>query len=158
MANIMKAILPALLAPAALWVAAAGAATAADKSAQVDAGEYEFRNSCALCHGTDGRGHTALLRTAPPDLTTLTARNHGVFPANRVYAVIDGRDEIKAHGPRDMPAWGDRYAAQSGAVARAAQREDVTLGQLAGAYGLDEMRARVRILSLVDYLDRIQVR
>jgi mono/diheme cytochrome c family protein len=156
--DVMKATLACVLASSALWVAGGGAALAADKVSQIDSGEHEFRNSCALCHGTDGRGHTAILKTAPPDLTTLATRNHGVFPVDRIYAVIDGRDEVRAHGSREMPAWGDRYTAESGAAAKAARRGDVTLEQLAGAYGLDEMRARVRILSLVDYLNRIQVR
>ncbi len=32
-----------------------------------------------------------------------------MFPSDRVYEVIDGRAEQKAHGPRNMPIWGAEY-------------------------------------------------
>lgn len=28
---------------------------------------------------------------------------------NKVARAIDGRQEVKAHGPRDMPVWGERF-------------------------------------------------
>lgn len=150
---VMKAIHAGMLASVGLIVAGIGTATAAEKATKIDRGAYEFRNSCALCHGTDGKGQAAimdLLKTAPPDLTTLAKRNNGVFPVDRIYAVIDGREVIKSHGSRDMPAWGDRYLA-SGEGAKA--------GEYYGDAPYDmEMYARMRILSLVDYLNRIQVK
>jgi len=149
----MKAIHAGMLTSIALVVAAIGTATAAEKATKVDRGEYEFRNSCALCHGTDGKGQAAimdLLKKAPPDLTTLAKRNSGVFPVDRIYAVIDGREAIKAHGTRDMPAWGDRYTASTEGAKAAEYYADVPYDM--------EMYARMRILSLVDYLNRIQVK
>ena len=42
----------------------------------------------------------------PADLTALAAANGGAFQASRVIETIDGRREVAAHGPRDMPVWG----------------------------------------------------
>ena len=68
-----------------------------------------FREYCAPCHGTAGRGDgpaAAALKTVPANLTTLSARNGGKFPSVRVRRYIEGLDEISAHGSRDMPVWG----------------------------------------------------
>jgi mono/diheme cytochrome c family protein len=75
------------------------------------AGRDLFEFYCASCHGRDGRGggHVAsALKTPPPDLTTLTQRNRGTFPAERVEDVIRGgtRAATPAHGSSDMPVWG----------------------------------------------------
>src|SRR5215203_1455874 len=59
-------------------------------------------------------------------------------PFWQTYRVIDGRQEIMAHGNRDMPIWGDTFSRQ----------ED---GGLA-----DETRAVGRILQLLYYLESIQ--
>jgi mono/diheme cytochrome c family protein len=48
-----------------------------------DAGTFEYRSSCATCHGVDGKGKGPLsfqLKVAPSDLTVLTKRSNGVFP------------------------------------------------------------------------------
>lgn len=138
----------------ALCAMAVGMAIAADKPAKagrIDPGKVEFKERCAVCHGTDGSGsgaYTEFLKKAPADLTTLSKKNGGVFPVDRVYAVIDGREMVKAHGERDMPIWGQRYV------------EETTQ---AAEYYVDtpydmEMFARTRILALVDYLHRIQKR
>lgn len=137
---------------AALIMMGAGSfAAAADKKLKADLGKREFENSCALCHGKDGKGTGAindLLKKSPTDLTTLAKRNKGVFPFDRLYAVIDGREIIRGHGDRDMPAWGDRYSSDS--VKAAEYYMDVPYDA--------EMFARSRTLSLIDYLNRIQVK
>jgi len=110
-----------------------------------DAGKGEYMANCSSCHGETGKGggpYVELLKKAPPDLTTLAKRNGGVFPINRVYEVIDGREVIKWHGTRDMPVWGADY------IASASNQMDV--------YFLPEVSARMRILLLIDYLYRIQ--
>jgi mono/diheme cytochrome c family protein len=134
---------------ALIMMGTGGYASAAEKMLKADPGKREYENSCALCHGKDGKGAgaiTDLLKKAPTDLTTLAKKNHGVFPFDRVYAVIDGREMVRAHGDRDMPAWGDRYSSDS--VKAAEYYMDVPYDA--------EMYARARILSLIDYLDRIQ--
>ena len=46
-------------------------------------GKQAFLGSCASCHGFDAKGTGEMadaLFKMPPDLTTLSARNGGVFP------------------------------------------------------------------------------
>lgn len=72
-------------------------------------GKYWYLNYCASCHGTSGKGDGSVakvLTQKPADLTALAAANGGTFPASRVIETIDGRREVAAHGPRDMPVWG----------------------------------------------------
>lgn len=76
-----------------------------------DLGSQLFRTHCASCHGTTGRGNGPMadqLRHAPADLTQFTARNGGVFPRERVYRIVDGRD-VTSHGDREMPVWGEVF-------------------------------------------------
>jgi mono/diheme cytochrome c family protein len=76
------------------------------------AGEREYRNNCAKCHGETGRGNgwlAAYLKTRPPSIDRVKRNNGGTFPAERVAEIIDGRKEVKAHGPREMPVWGGIY-------------------------------------------------
>jgi len=70
-----------------------------------------FRSNCAACHGLDGRGNGPVakaLRRDLPDLTRLSQRNDGVFPAIHVRNTITfGADNLlPAHGSKEMPIWG----------------------------------------------------
>ncbi len=72
-------------------------------------GKYWYLNYCASCHGVSGKGDGSVakvLTQKPADLTALAAANGGIFPATRVTETIDGRRDVAAHGPRDMPVWG----------------------------------------------------
>jgi len=51
------------------------------------------------------------LTKPPADLTRLARDNGGEFPLQRVTRAIDGRDLPHAHRRRDMPLWGDEFAA-----------------------------------------------
>ena len=76
-----------------------------------DIGAQLFRTHCASCHGVAGRGDGPLsvqMRRMPPDLTQFTRRNGGIFPSERVYRIVDGRD-VASHGDREMPVWGDVF-------------------------------------------------
>lgn len=113
-----------------------------------DLGAIEFANSCAQCHGPDGKGDgpvSAHLLNAPPDLTALSQMNGGVFPIADVYSIIDGTADVAVHGGRDMPVWGDRYMTE--------MREDTT-----AHYSWAEARAYAqnRVLALVEYIASIQ--
>lgn len=138
----------------AVALATGGLASAADKKATMDLGKKEYQNSCAVCHGAtgkvDGSGVAGVefLKTMPTDLSTLSKKNGGVFPFERLDAVIDGRQLVKAHGTRDMPIWGDRYS-----------RETLKAGEYYGDMPYDmEMYVRSRILALIDYIHRLQVK
>ena len=111
-----------------------------------DAGKLEYENSCALCHGLTGKGfgpYSDSLKLSPPDLTMLSKRNGGAFPLAQVYSIIDGAKA--SHGTREMPIWGQRYSLEA-----AAYFVDVDHNR--------EAFVRGRILSLVDYLNRLQQR
>jgi mono/diheme cytochrome c family protein len=77
-----------------------------------DLGRIEYEANCQSCHGVGGRGdgpYSVNLKLPVPDLTLLAQRNAGVFPADRVQRLIDGREDLKGHGGRQMPIWGLRY-------------------------------------------------
>ncbi|WIY26239.1 c-type cytochrome [Parasedimentitalea psychrophila] len=74
----------------------------------VEMGENLFQHFCAGCHGEDAKGGgpmAPILLVQPANLTTLSARNGGEFPLERVAGRIDGRDPIVSHGS-DMPVFG----------------------------------------------------
>ena len=120
-------------------------AFAADK---LDVGKMEYEASCAVCHGITGKGDDgplkSLLARPVPNLTVLAKNNKGVFPFDRVYQIIDGRQEVKAHGPRDMPVWGRAFSTQSSIYFENYPPQD------------SESSARSRILALTEYLYRLQ--
>ena len=56
-------------------------------------GAAAYRDYCAICHGDRGTGNGAIARklaVPPPDLTTIAARNGGVFPLQQVAASVYG--------------------------------------------------------------------
>jgi mono/diheme cytochrome c family protein len=72
-------------------------------------GKDVYREYCAVCHGTTGRGDgpaARALKTPPADLTTITKR-HGTFPRKTVEETILAQNEpLASHGSREMPIWG----------------------------------------------------
>jgi hypothetical protein len=109
----------------------------------------EFRISCANCHGMEGTGNgpmTILLTVKPPDLTVLAKNNQGNFPFDYVMRVIDGRVGVGAHGPREMPIWGDRYMLDFPAAFRQEPHRTHTAQPL----------VRARILELTYFIQSIQ--
>jgi mono/diheme cytochrome c family protein len=112
----------------------------------VDLGKREFEANCASCHGVNGKGSgtvTPWLRKSPPDLTTLSKSNGGIFPMDRLYKSISGED-TSAHGSREMPVWGQVY------------RMSAAEYYMEQPYN-DDAIVRARILSLLEYINRIQV-
>ena len=79
-----------------------------------------------------------LLTVRPTDLTQLSKKHQGQFPFWQVYRIIDGREEVKGHGTRDMPIWGEVFR------------------QPHGGKRVDETSVLGRILALVYYLQSIQ--
>jgi len=100
-----------------------------------------YRTYCASCHGVSGRGDGAIgpyLRRPPANLTQIARANRGVFPAERVAQIIDGRQSVRTHGTSDMPVWGLVFG-RSTMVA-------------------SEAEVDARIHALVEYLASIQER
>ena len=134
-------LLPLLL-TVVLWATLPGTALAQQEEV-VAAGQREFRHACAVCHGLGGTGESVmttlnLLTVRPTDLTQLSKKHQGQFPFWQVYRIIDGREEVKGHGTRDMPIWGEVFR------------------QPEGGRPVDETHAIGRILALVYYLQSIQ--
>lgn len=121
----------------------------AGKSASIgiELGKVDFRTYCAACHGVGGIGDGTVaefMTITAADLTRLSRRNAGIFPRQKIIEVIDGRAEVRVHGLRDMPVWGDWFNAEAispdmGAAAR-------------------EETVRMRIDSLTSYIETLQVK
>jgi hypothetical protein len=108
----------------------------------LSAGEA-FAKYCAACHGVGGRGGAVPGLSKPaPDLTKLTLRNGGMFPRESVARSIDGRGEIRAHGSREMPVWGDWFKLEA---------EEAYEGPTE-----EEAKIRKRVEDLLDFLESIQ--
>ena len=104
-------------------------------------GRADFVEHCAPCHGMSGRGNgpaASSLKKPPADLTRIAERHGGRFPTGEISKFIDGRNEIPAHGSREMPIWGREFTARMG-------NDDIG----------DEL-VRGRHLILVEYLETIQ--
>ncbi|MBI3756798.1 MAG: c-type cytochrome [Deltaproteobacteria bacterium] len=107
------------------------------------AGRKVYEQNCAACHGREGKGDggaSAMFTVKPADLTQISKKNNGEYPFWKVYRTIDGREDIKSHGTRDMPIWGSDF------------RYEV------GTNVLAESQVRGRILELVYYLQSIQAK
>jgi len=123
------------------WLLPAPLGTAQEMEV-IAGGELEYQSHCAVCHGVDARGQGIMSKylTLPPaNLTQLSQKQGGKFPFWQVYRIIDGRDEVRAHGVSQMPVWGRRFRAEAGG------NDPGSKSQVEG-----------RILSLVFYLRHIQ--
>jgi mono/diheme cytochrome c family protein len=100
---------------AALLAACTSLATDSAPTA-TESGATLFARYCVSCHGARGHGDGPVapsLIVEPSDLTRISARNGGEFPAERVREKIEGRVVIGAHGPREMPVWGYELEARA---------------------------------------------
>ncbi len=125
---------------ATLWWVLRGNCLAQDEVV-LSNGRQEYHSYCATCHGVKAKGDgplAELLTLKPADLTQLSKKNDGEFPFWRVYRIIDGREEIMAHGARSMPIWGAHFSSEEGGGPTTEER---VLG---------------RVLGLVYYLQSIQ--
>ena len=72
----------------------------------LELGGNDYGRYCASCHGVTGHGDgpvAEFLALIPIDLTKLARNNGGVFPDARITEIIDGRQQVRTHGSRDMP-------------------------------------------------------
>jgi len=114
----------------------------------VPSGERMYKQFCAACHGSDGKGHgpaASSLKISPSDLTTLAKRYKGKFPYNYVSSVLHFGPGVSAHGSSAMPTWGpiferlDEHSKGPSPVTR-------------------EIAVRDRIQNLCDYLVSLQTK
>ena len=112
-----------------------------EKSEMAQAQEA-FVQYCATCHGRDAKGNgpmASTLKKEPPNLTQLSKKNGGEFPAEHVLRTIDGQAEMRSHGTREMPVWGVEF------------REELQSGEIS-----DMRSARLRVSVMAAYLESIQ--
>jgi mono/diheme cytochrome c family protein len=86
------------------------------QSTPAASGQAMFKEYCAVCHGTGGKGDgpaADALKKRPADLTQLARKNNGTFPELHVMNFITGQDVVAAHGNRDMPVWGTLFSSLS---------------------------------------------
>jgi mono/diheme cytochrome c family protein len=104
------------------------------------AGEVEFVQYCASCHGLSGKGDgpaAPSLERPAADLTKLRARYGDPLPRPQLIRLIDGTEPRDGHGDREMPVWGKELFDEGSGPERAA-------------------RVRGTILVIIDYLESIQ--
>jgi len=122
----------------AVLYAASAPVVAATEGAEQRA-RHDYQKYCASCHGPEGRGDGPVaqaMKAMPADLTLLSTNNDGKYPADKVREIIDGRADVKAHGPRAMPVWGNEF--------------------YVSAEGVGQRQAHDRIEGLTDYVRRMQ--
>jgi mono/diheme cytochrome c family protein len=135
-----------LVASAFLTAATANLAIAQDKVIkkepvqQTDAssGKAMFASYCAACHGPAGKGDgpaASELKVAPTDLTQLTRKNAGKFPADHLRSILDFGASAPAHGTNDMPVWGQLFRALD---------------------PNDQIKVNLRIQNLIEYIKTLQ--
>jgi len=135
----------ALLAAAGLVLAAPALAQAPTTTVKKEpmkpiadiSGSATFNAYCTVCHGPSGKGDgpAAKAFTKPPaDLTQLTRKNSGKFPAMQIKSTIVGDDAPMAHGTRDMPMWGPLFNSA------------------------DRNTTELRLKNLIDYVEKMQER
>lgn len=133
----------------ALGLALGSSALMAQPQPPFDFGKREYESNCASCHGKDGKGNGPMvefLQRSPPDLSQLVKKNQGVFPMSRLYEVVEGA-KVPGHGSREMPIWGHEFRVQDAEYYLEAR----------GHYDPQAL-VRARILSLLEYINRLQVR
>lgn len=121
----------------------------APRGGRPDIGKLEYESKCATCHGVKGEGDgpTALYLThKTADLRTLARANNGILPIADIYDVIVADKLLPAHGSREMPVWGREYRIE------AATRPD------GHAPGDRESFVRSRVLAIIEYIGRLQVK
>jgi mono/diheme cytochrome c family protein len=104
-----------------------------------ESGVHLYTQYCVACHGSDlkGTGPIPEPYRTPPDLTTLARRHGGKFPDNYVSEVLRNGAILPAHGPAEMPVWGNEFRATN---------------------QLNTAQVTARIRALGDYIRSLQAR
>jgi len=107
--------LPLVLVAAAAAIGVTACATQGGMQ-RPQTGAKIFAASCAACHGADARGNgpvSPFLNVRVPDLTAITVRHGGEFPADQIYQFIDGQGQEHPDETRHMPIWGYEFYGDS---------------------------------------------
>lgn len=138
---------PALVAISVAISAIVVSGTAHAGTGDVAAGKKDFTTYCAPCHGTSGVGDGPVapeLMKPPRDLTVFARDAGGVFPAQKVRKMVDGRTMPRAHGTPQMPVWGQWFGFQ--ATAGGLLQEDRKTIEKQVSQRLDNLVAYIRTI------------
>ena len=128
-------------------IVAVPADAAPGKTDDFPSGQQLYQDHCATCHGADATGNgpmAQVLKVAPADLTGISIRAGGTFPANQVVEIIRyggnlaGHGTMPGHGTEVMPVWGRVFSEEGGG------------GKGGGAF------SRRAVIELKRYLESIQ--
>jgi len=104
MSRFMSLASLAVVASAALFAVAQQAvpkvASVPIQQTPVSSGRQMYATYCASCHGASANGDgpaAPALKFPPTDLTTLSKKNGGVFPSDRIVSVLQFGVEAPAH-------------------------------------------------------------
>jgi mono/diheme cytochrome c family protein len=127
--------------------------------ADVAKGKRLYTRYCASCHGVNGDGHgpvASALKTPPADLRILSKRYGDPLPEEQIARFIDGRADVQAHGPREMPIWGDRVWAYQKEGERKEHHavSDRIADLVAYLQSIQKVREQARLEQSLDSLDR----
>jgi len=108
-------------------------------TASPPSGAELYQQYCVVCHGSDlkGNGSFPAPYRVPPDLTKLARRHRGRFPDSYVSEVLRNGMVLPAHGPAEMPVWGEEFKASD---------------------RLDAAQVTERIRSLTEYIRSLQAK
>jgi|SRR5271165_5141242 len=82
------------------------------KETSAASGKEMFNQYCASCHGTDGKGNgpaATAMKVPPTDLSQLSKKHDGKYPANTVAGILRFGSGPASHGSSDMPVWGPLF-------------------------------------------------
>jgi len=80
-------------------------------------GQKLSKDRCASCHGADATGNgpaASGMSPSPANLTEISKRAGGTFPAAHISEVITYGGGVAAHGTGPMPIWGKVFSVEGG--------------------------------------------
>jgi hypothetical protein len=109
---VRNVIMRLFLLPCAFMLLLVSTACRVGFAAEIQDSKLLYMQYCSACHGEQGHGNGPVSRYIAvkiPDLTLLKKTNRGVYPSDQVLSAIDGRRDVRAHGDRQMPVWGEVF-------------------------------------------------
>jgi mono/diheme cytochrome c family protein len=116
--NLLVVLCMVLMAIVLLFAVSVGSAqeknvkTVPIKFTSPDSAKEMYTEYCAACHGADGKGNgpaASEFKQPPTNLTTLSKKNNGDYPADKIYLTLKFGTNTPAHGTLKMPIWMDLF-------------------------------------------------
>ncbi len=82
--------------------------SACEPTSRQELGKSQFEEHCVACHSAVSGEIATEGQQMGPDLRLLQPKYGSPLDRDRLARFIDGREELPAHGTRQMPVWGKR--------------------------------------------------